>query len=241
MTRQHQGLNPVPKADPPHRPVQMTPREYKRVRVIDRLVRRDLKQRQAAEELDLCVRQVRILKARYLENGAAGLVSRKRGRRSNRAFPEVLRQSAIRLVRQRYAHLGPTRAAEHLANRHGISVSTCTLNTWMTAEGLWRRRSKTSSKSAAQPTTLDSSLPQLRYIALFGDWVLDTQEMVAIADGPKGKKRLELIWHDGTICWCGTYGHLGGLQLQAVLDAVRMLLCPETADSYNWYVPRPSA
>ena len=78
-------------------------------------------------------------------------------------------------------------------------------------------------------------------MSLFGDWVLDTENLVAIAEGPKGRKRLDLIWHEGTICWCGTYGHLGGRQLQAVLDAVRTLLCPDKLDALHWYVPRPAA
>ena len=51
----------------------------------------------------------------------------------------------------------------------------------------------------------------------------------------------DLIWHEGTICWYGTYGHLGGRQLQAVLDAVRTLLCPDRFDALYWYVPRPAA
>ena len=232
-------MKPTPQTYPLQH-VQMSPREYQRVRVIERLVRRDLRLKQAAEALDLCPRQVRILKVQFLAAGPAGLVSRRRGRRSNRALPDAVRRSALHLVRQSYGHLGPTRACEHLANRHGIKISPSTLSAWMTAEGLWQRQRR-QSKPTSNLLKPDAGSQQLRYVSLFGDWVLDTENLVAIAEGSKGRKRLDLIWHEGTICWYGTYGHLGGRQLQAVLDAVRTLLCPDKLDALHWYVPRPAA
>ncbi len=97
----------------PRRIIGLTAREYERLLVIQKLVRRDLTQKLAAEQLDLCPRQVRILQRRYRDAGAAGLISGHRGKRSNRAHPIAMQQSAIDLVRKRYAHLGPTRVCEH--------------------------------------------------------------------------------------------------------------------------------
>ena len=222
----------------PRRIIGLTIREYQRLLVLQKLVRRDLTRKQAAEQLDVSPRQIHILKRRYLEAGAVGLISGHRGKPSNRAIPTAIRKKAIDLVRKRYAHLGPTRVCEHLANRHGISVSTSTLNTWMTAAGLWQPRSERTSKAAVKPIRDGrGTQPQGRYIPLFDDWVLDTHELVATADGPKGLKRLKLIWYDGAICWCEASGRYGGRQLQNVLDATRRYLCPDNFNARHWYVP----
>jgi len=78
---------------------------------------------------------------RGLRNGgAASLVSKRRGRPSNRRLPDAVRQLALTLVREHYGDFGPTLAAEKLAERHGCTVSRETLRGWMVADGLWRDR-----------------------------------------------------------------------------------------------------
>jgi Winged helix-turn helix len=64
----------------------------------------------AAQLLGLERRQVfRLLKA-YRAEGATGLISKRRRRRSNRRKPEALRQAALALIRERYWDCGPTPA-----------------------------------------------------------------------------------------------------------------------------------
>jgi transposase len=230
--------HPVHSTEQPRRSFGLSKREYERLLVIQKLVRRDLTLKQAAEMLDLGTRQVRTLQHRFVEAGAAGLMSKHRGKRSNRAYPIALQRQAIDLVRKRYAHLGPTRVREHLANRHGIAVSVETVSTWMTAAKLWRPRSKRSTVSAMKPNgNVRASDPLAPCIPLFDDWMLDTQELVATADAPKGQKRLKLVWYDGTICWCEASGRFGARQLQKVLDAARKHLCPDRIGERHRYVP----
>jgi hypothetical protein len=98
--------------------------------------------RAAAGVLGLSERQVwRLLKA-YRLRGADGIISRKRGRPSNRKTPADVRQAAIDIIKARYADFGPTLAAEKLLELHDITVSRETLRAWMVAEGLWVARSK---------------------------------------------------------------------------------------------------
>jgi hypothetical protein len=68
------------------------------------------------------------------------LVSKKRGRPSNRRTAASVRAAALWIVRQYYADFGPTLAAEKLAAEHGFSFSSETLRKWMIADGLWRDR-----------------------------------------------------------------------------------------------------
>lgn len=106
---------------------------------------------EAAEQLlGLGRRQVfRVLSA-YRSQGAQGLISKKRGRPSNRKMSGETRAEALEIVRQNYADFGPTLAAEKLAERHGLRVSKETLRKWMLEDGLWldRRRRR---KRAYQP------------------------------------------------------------------------------------------
>jgi hypothetical protein len=68
------------------------------------------------------------------------LVSKKRGRPSNRRTAAAVRAAALWVVRQNYADFGPTLAAEKLVAEHGFSCSSETLRKWMIADGLWRDR-----------------------------------------------------------------------------------------------------
>lgn len=73
----------------------------------------------------------------YKAQGAQGLISKKRGKRSNRAYGEAFKQSVLSIVRQQYADFGPTLATEKLRERHEIKVSEETIRQWMIDAGLW--------------------------------------------------------------------------------------------------------
>ena len=74
----------------------------------------------AARLIGVSERQVfRLLRA-YRTRGAAGLVSRRRGRPSNRRYPGEVREAALAAIRERDADFGPTFAAEKLAEAHDL-------------------------------------------------------------------------------------------------------------------------
>jgi hypothetical protein len=78
------------------------------------------------------------------------LISKKRGRPSNRKTAATVRAAALWIVRHNYADFGPTLAAEKLAEEHGFSFSSETLRKWMIADGLWLDR-KQRQKRIHQP------------------------------------------------------------------------------------------
>src|SRR5437764_15477163 len=72
--------------------------------------------------------------------GVVALVSRRRGKPSNRAYPAVLRTEVIGIIRERYADFGPTLAGGKLAELHGIHLGRETIRQWMMAAELWKDR-----------------------------------------------------------------------------------------------------
>ena len=124
--------------------------ELRRLEVLRDVDRGGLPVRAAAQLLGRSERQVwRLLKA-FRSDGAAGLISKKRGRPSNRKTTAPVRDAVLWIVRQNYADFGPTLAAEKLAAEHGFSFSSETLRKWMIADGLWLDR-KQRQKRVHQP------------------------------------------------------------------------------------------
>jgi hypothetical protein len=122
--------------------VSMSYEELDRVRVIERMIERRLRQREAARMLGLTHRQVRRLRRRYERDGPEGLASKHRGRPSNRRLALGLRREALAGVRSRYGGFGPTLAHEKLTELDGLRLSVETLRGWMIEDGLWIPRAR---------------------------------------------------------------------------------------------------
>ena len=124
----------------------MSGKELKRVKVLSRVKRGELKLTEAAELLEVSYRQAKRLKKRYRLGGSQALVHGNVGRSSNRADTER-RERVLDLVRENYSgepheRFGPTLASEHLEADHRIRVPRETLRRWMLSAGLWSRRRK---------------------------------------------------------------------------------------------------
>ena len=118
----------------------MSAAEITRFDTLMRLNRSEIRIPDAMELLGLQRRQIYRLLDRLRQEGAAGLVSRKRGRPSNRRFSDAFRAEVVALVRENYADFGPTLAREYLAERHGLRLSCETLRQIMMEAGLWKDR-----------------------------------------------------------------------------------------------------
>ena len=98
----------------------MSRAEIDRVHELKDLLAGRIRPSEAAQLMGVTRRQVfRLLKA-YRAGGPAGLISKKRGKPSNRAYPAVVRTEAMALIKANYGDFGPTLAAEKLSERHGL-------------------------------------------------------------------------------------------------------------------------
>jgi hypothetical protein len=97
--------------------------------------------------LGLSPRHVGRLYRAYRRDGAAALISKQRGRTSNRKHPDTLRRQALDLVRGYYHDFGPTLAREKLSEVHGLVVGLETLRLWMIQAEIWVPRSRRARRS----------------------------------------------------------------------------------------------
>jgi transposase-like protein len=119
----------------------MTEADRNRLVTLRQAKKKLITQRQAAEELDLSVRQVKRLLYALKKRGDKAVVHGLRGRLSNRRIDEALEKSAVKiLAADVYQGFGPTLAAEYLGKKHQIEASKETVRKWMMASKLWRAK-----------------------------------------------------------------------------------------------------
>jgi hypothetical protein len=155
----------------------------------------------AGQLLGLGRRQVfRLLKTYGIE-GAAGLISKRRGRPSNRRKPETLRTRALAIIRERYWDFGPTLAAEKLREVHGIVLGRETLRLWMIEAGIWADR-KQRLKRVHQPRHRRECIGELVQVDGSEHWWFEVIFILEPSDQAKaviGKRVTVVDYPDGRL------------------------------------------
>src|SRR5215468_578312 len=100
----------------------MSRKEIPRPGILRAVVAGQISNRQAAEALELTIRQVQRLRRRYEEGGAAALVHRGRGQPSPRRLAAGLRHTIAQLMRTPYAGFNDVHLTEKLREVHGLAV-----------------------------------------------------------------------------------------------------------------------
>lgn len=118
----------------------MSVKEINRLSIMKQLIKKEIKQKKAAKILSLSVRQVKRLKKRYQQEGAAGLIHQGRGKPSNRCIPKTEINRAIDIVRSKYWDFGPTLAWEKLQKFHQVSFSREKLRQAMITANIWQAK-----------------------------------------------------------------------------------------------------
>ena len=116
----------------------MSQKEAKKAQVLELLKEHKISQQEASKRLGITTRQVRRLTKRYQASGLAGLVSKKRGRASNRRLNDTIRTMAIDLIGTHYRDFGPTLACEKLSEIHDVQLSVESTRQIMIKAGYWQ-------------------------------------------------------------------------------------------------------
>lgn len=117
--------------------LQMSHKELERHVILQRVLAKELTQKEAENLLGIKERQIRNLLGEFKVHGPKGLISRHRGKNSNRKTPDLVKQDIMSLLKGRYEGFGPTLAKEKLEELHGIKIGTETLRLWMIEGKLW--------------------------------------------------------------------------------------------------------
>jgi transposase len=120
--------------------LEMSAKELSRLEVMQRLSRKQMSQKEAGTILSLSVRQIKRLLKAYRHKGAAGLVSKHRGRKGNNRLSEEVKKRALNLLKTKYRGFGPTLAHEKLVEKEKLKLSDESVRQLMIAEDLWKAR-----------------------------------------------------------------------------------------------------
>jgi len=120
----------------------MSNKESERIKVLDNLINKRIKQKHASRQLGISIRQVRRILKRYKQHGITGLTHKSRGRVGNRIMAANKKDQIIHLIKEQYSDFGPTLASEKLFERNGITVSEETVRQLMIAEQLWKAKGR---------------------------------------------------------------------------------------------------
>jgi transposase len=122
--------------------LEMSADERDRSHLVRLCVEGRLGQGEASERLGVGVRQFKRLVRAWRQDGDAGLVSRQRGRPSNRRLNDVRRAEIAVLLTGRYSGFGATLASEKLVELDGITVSTETVRQMQISLGEWKPKAR---------------------------------------------------------------------------------------------------
>ena len=117
--------------------VSMNEKEIFRLGTIRDVCEKRIKRKDAAQLLNVSVRQVQRLITRYRDLGAVGLVHQRRGQSPGNKINADIRSQCLNLIHKYYVDFGPTLAREKLIEKHGLKIGLETLRQWMIADGLW--------------------------------------------------------------------------------------------------------
>lgn len=121
--------------------MQMSLKAIKRAKIMEMIKQKKLTQKEAAERLNLSLRQVKRIYKKYLEKGDIGLNHGLMGKPGNHRKDE-LRNKCVSIYRKNFLGWGPTLAAEQMKIEFNIEVKPQTLRIWLVKEGLWEKKRK---------------------------------------------------------------------------------------------------
>lgn len=123
--------------------IEMSNTELTRKTEIERVLDQRIPQKGAAKRLGMSERQFRRILRRYRQEGDVGIISRKRGKPSNRKIETEIREAVREFINDPIMQgFGPTLMCEKLAIIKGIQLSKETLRGLMIESGVWEAKTK---------------------------------------------------------------------------------------------------
>ena len=122
--------------------ITMSTEEISRLEIIQKVIDKRLKQKHAAKILGLSTRQIIRLMKNFRAHGPSALVSKSRGKPSNRRYLQEFKDHITGILKEHYYDFGPTLACEKLEERNGIKLSIETTRQLMIQASLWKAKAE---------------------------------------------------------------------------------------------------
>lgn len=122
--------------------ITMSTKELERIKILQDVIDRRMRQCDAAKRLNISPRQVRRLIKQLEQDGPSSLAHKARGKPSNRGHSPEYRLMVLQTIREHYPDFPPTFAREKLLECHNLPVGLETLRNWMIADLIWKPRSQ---------------------------------------------------------------------------------------------------
>ncbi len=120
----------------------MSQKEVSRYDIIQKTIKKEIKDTEASEILGLTTRHIRRLKKKVSKDGIKGLIHANRGKASPRKISNKEKEKIKKLIHRYYADFGPTFATEKLEEIHNIIRDPKTIRAIMIEEELWKPKKK---------------------------------------------------------------------------------------------------
>lgn len=118
----------------------LSTQEHERYSIIRKVMKREMRQSDAADLLNLSERQIRNLIGKVHAHGIRGLAHGNRGKTSPKRTPVEMENRIAEIVRTKYEDFKPKLASEKLWQREKIKISDEKLRQIMIVRKLWRVR-----------------------------------------------------------------------------------------------------
>lgn len=115
-----------------------TDAESLKLKVLEDLLTKKIKTKQASRILCLSTRQVRRLKNNFEVNGPRAVVHGLKGKVGNHKLDDTIKNKVIEAIKEKYSDFKPTFATEKLQENQILVPSSQTVRRWMTEVGLWK-------------------------------------------------------------------------------------------------------
>jgi transposase len=180
----------------------MTQADRDRLVTLKKAKKKLIKQREAAEELGLSVRQVKRLLHALKKGGDKAVVHGLRGKPSKRRIDESVQKEAVKILSAPvYKGFGPTLAAEYLAKKHGIEASKETVRKWMIEGKLWQANKEKVKPMHSWRPRKDRLGELVQWDTSEHDWLEGRGErlyLIAMIDDATSRLFARFVRHDST-------------------------------------------
>jgi transposase len=149
----------------------MSKQEARKVTIIEELLANRFTNKQAAELLDLSIRQVQRMKAEASTNGVMSILHKNRGRKPDNALDPEVAEAICRIYQTELPGYNFCHAADVLAEDKGIFVSVSTVSRYLMAKGIRSPKAKRRPKKHRSRDARECEGEMIQMDASSFDWL----------------------------------------------------------------------